>query len=460
MLNSQNLINKICNTISCGGLSNLQNCQTQGALDILSNTTISVTTFTNLPNSQQYKGRMIYVDDEKRYYYSTGLNWINDLSSDVSEYATEIYGWGSECFGLIGNNCGSSYCARTEPVIVVGGFSDWCQISTTCSHSLAIRTNGTAWAWGNNYCGQLGDYTTYCRSSPVSVVGGFTDWCQVSAGTCHSLGVKSDGTAWAWGNNYCGQLGDYTTYCISSPVSIVGGFTDWCQVSAGGCHSLGLKTDGTAWAWGGNYLGQLGDNTGEYGSCKSSPVSVVGGFTDWCQVSAGETHSLGVRLNGSLWSWGDNCFGQLGNDADGFVSRKSSPVSVVGGFTDWCQVSAGLCHSLGVRTNGTAWSWGYNYFGQLGDNTGEYASCKSSPVSVVGGFTDWCQVSAGSCHSLGVRTNGTAWSWGGNYCGQLGDSSITCTSSPVIVSGLYTTWCQVSAGSCHSLAILSKRKGF
>jgi len=122
-------------------------------------------------------------------------------------------------------------------------------------------------------------------------VGGFTDWCQVSASRS-SLGVRQNGTAWGWGYNNPGPLGDNTSVSRSSPVSVVGGFTDWCQVSAGGNHSLAARQNGTAWAWGFNSNGQLGDNTA---TSRLSPVSVVGGFTDWCQVAAGSTHSLGIR---------------------------------------------------------------------------------------------------------------------------------------------------------------------
>ncbi len=211
------------------------------------------------------------------------------------------------------------------------------------SHSLGVRRNGTAWAWGCGSYGLLGDGTTVCKSSPVLVVGGFTDWCQVDAGGGRNLGVRQNGTAWGWGCGSNGRLGDGTTVNKSSPVSVVGGFTDWCQVSAGSAHSLGVRTNGTAWAWGAAFCGKLGDGTTVN---KSSPVSVVGGFFDWCQVSAGANHSLGVRQNGTAWAWGIAACGVLGSGAP---ANASSPVSVVGGFTDWCQVSASNYHSLALR---------------------------------------------------------------------------------------------------------------
>jgi len=379
---------------------------------------------------------------------TSNLEWVGLdgrlLRSDQPIFTT--LAWGANSYGRLGDG---TVVSKSSPVSVIGGFTDWCQVSAGLQHSLGVRTNGTAWAWGSGGQGYLGDGNTFTnRSSPVSVIGGFTDWCQVSAGFFHSIGVRINGTAWAWGSNSSvagsGRLGDGSINNTASPRSVIGGFTNWCQVSAGNFHSLGVRTNGTAWAWGGNPVGQLGDNTI---ISKSSPVSVIGGFTDWCQVSAGRDHSLGLRTNGTAWAWGSNGCGRLG---DGSVTTRSSPVSVVGEFTDWCQVSAGYSHSLGLRTNGTAWAWGDNGSGRLGNG---YAN-RSSPVSVVGGFTDWCQVSAGREHSLGVRTNGTAWAWGSNGCGRLGDGSgVTTRSSPVLVAGGFTDWLQVSAGGLHSLGI-------
>jgi alpha-tubulin suppressor-like RCC1 family protein len=333
---------------------------------------------------------------------------------------------------------------RSSPVSVVG-FTDWSQLSAGRYHSLGVRANGTAWGWGAGNYGKLGNGNCSNTNSPVSVVGGFTDWCQVAAGQHHSLGVRENGTAWSWGYNGSGRLGDNTTTSRPSPVSVVGGFCDWCQVSA--CnHSLGVRQNGTAWGWGYNNSCQLGDSSS---TNRSSPVSVVGGFTDWCQVSAGRFHSLGVRQNGTAWAWGEGAFGKHG---DGNTSNRNSPAQVIGGFTDWCQISAGYHFSLGVRQNGTAWGWGYNNQGNLGDGT---TTSRTSPVLVSGGFTDWCQLSGGKLTSLGVRQNGTAWSWGSGYIGQLGNNTTGNTGNvPCLVVGGFTNWCQVSANAQHSLGII------
>jgi alpha-tubulin suppressor-like RCC1 family protein len=392
----------------------------------------TVSTYTNLLSTFANEGEVFFVEGEDRLYYRLGTSWVSIIRSGI-----DIYTWGSNGNGYLGDG---TIIHRSSPVSVVGGFTDWIQASGGGNHNLGLRANGTLWSWGGNYYGYLGDGTTIYRSSPVSVVGGFTDWIQASGGGGHSLGLRANGTLWSWGYNNSGRLGDGTNYTRSSPVSVVGGFTDWIQASAG-YHSLGLRANGTLWSWGNNISGYLGDGTI---IDRSSPVAVIGGFTDWIQASAGY-HSLGLRANGSLWSWGFNS-GRLG---DGTIISRSSPVSVIGGFTDWIQASCGSGHSLGLRANGTLWSWGSNNAGRLGDGT---LIDRSSPVSVVGGFTDWIQASAGGSHSLGLRANGTLWSWGNNGIGRLGDGTVIGRSSPVSVVGGFTNWIQVS-GSTVSTAI-------
>jgi alpha-tubulin suppressor-like RCC1 family protein len=449
MLNSQNLIDKICAKISQGGLTDLQTCQTTNSLSLLENTVFSVETNVCLPSASAFIGRPVYVNDENRYYFSNGTSWQTCTSTQAAVAVDELWGWGANTIGQLGNG---TAIARSSPTAGAStDLSNWSQVSSGNGHGLAIRSDRTAWAWGQGTCGRLGTGTLATTSSPVSVVGRFTDWCQVSAGSCHSLGVRQDGTAWAWGQGLCGKLGNGTTINRSSPVSVAGGFTDWCQVSAGCCASLGVRQDGTAWAWGAGTCGILGNGTLIN---RSSPTCVVGGFTDWCQVSIGRCHSLGVRQNGTVWAWGGGTNGRLGNGA---AINRSSPVSVVGGFTDWCQVSAGYAHSLGLRTNGTAWAWGINSGGQLGDGT---VVSKLSPVSVIGGFTDWCQVSTNVCHNTGIRTNGTVWSWGLGSSGQMGNNSIINRSSPTLEMGAFSTWKSASAGSTHVIGILQVQRGY
>jgi alpha-tubulin suppressor-like RCC1 family protein len=438
MISSQNLIDKICCALTTGGLTPVQCCSAESALTILCQPVYSVANIAALPNATTYNGRMVYVTDETKYYYAVQGVWNDDFSSTTHAVRCDVYAWGCGGDGQLGDN---TVVAKSSPVSVVGGFTDWKDISAGYQ-SLAVRTNGTLWAWGCNTFGQLGDNTTVSKSSPVSVVGGFTDWSNISTGTNKSTGLRQNGTLWSWGAGSSGGLGDGTIVSQSSPVSVLNGFTNWCDVSVGTNHSNAIRTDGTLWGWGFNNCGQIGDGTV---TTRSSPVSVIGGFTNWCQVSASDSFSIAVRQSGTAWAWGCNNTGQLG---DNTVVSKSSPVSVVGGFTDWCQVSAGGSNSVGVRQNGTAWSWGNGATGRLGNNN---TVCRSSPVSVVGGFTDWCQVSSGLNHSLAIRTNGSAWAWGVGTSGKLGDNTVVSRSSPVSIVGGFTIWGQVSAGKDFSL---------
>ncbi len=398
--------------------------------------------FSALPSAAGRSGELWFVLYDG-LYWSTGEYWVPIAQTSFGV----LWSWGCNSAGQLGTN---TVVSRSSPVSVVTNITAWCRVSASESHSLAIQTNGLLWTWGCNQYGKLGDNTSTNRSSPVSVVGGFTNWCQGSASATSTVAVRTSGSAWSWGRNSFGQLGDNTTTSRSSPVSVVGGFSDWCQVgsaNAGTAHALAVRSNGTLWAWGAGFSGQLGNNAA---SQSSSPVSVVGGFSDWCQSSLGNSWSVAVRTSGSAWAWGANSFGQIGDNS---TTGRSSPVSVVGGFSDWCQVSAAIAHVVAVRTNGTAWAWGCNSVGQLGDNT---TTNKSSPVSVVGGFTNWCQAGAGGVHSALVRTNGTAWSWGCNNMGQLGDNTITSRSSPVSVAAGFTDWSMVSSGNSHTMAIRSK----
>jgi alpha-tubulin suppressor-like RCC1 family protein len=430
----------ISNAVSVLGLTLSKDNMYSGEPD-----TITVPNINALPNLYFYnnqlpQGMIYFVEDIKIFAISANNKWITTDGITLREdnFVDKLYSFGNNQCGILGDN---SIIQRASPVMTVDAFPDWCDIGPGhLNHTLAIRTNGTIWAWGNGDGGRLGTNDTVTRSSPVKVVGDSGVWTAVSAGGSSSQALRNNGTIWSWGNGFAGKLGSGNTINTSSPVSVVGGFTDWCAVSSGYDFSIALRRNGTAWGWGSGCFNQLGNQSTGYGSCRCSPVQVCGGFTDWCQVSTGRQHSIGVRTNGTIWGWGYNTCGRVG---DNTVTNRASPVQVCGGFTDWCQVSAGLCHSMGVRLDGTVWAWGANGYGQLGNGT---TTPSSSPVSVVGGFTDWCQVSAGSRQNLGLRTNGTIWAWGQNSNGQLGDGTTSSKCSPIQVVGGFTNWTKVRAG--------------
>lgn len=398
-------------------------------------------------------GQLFYDTTLAKLIVWNGSAW-KEAATSGSTSTPGGWSWGDDVLGSLG--AGTNAVSRSSPTSIIG-ISDWIQVASGYNHALGVRANGTAWGWGrNDQFGVVGNNSGLVnRSSPVSIVGGFTDWIGVYGGTHFSAGIRANGTAWAWGRNNQGQLGNNdsgTGTTQSSPVSVVGDFTDWIQISAGGYHVTGLRANGQAWCWGQGAKGQLGNNSA---SNRFSPVSVAGGITDWIQVSGGKEHSAGVRASGTLWCWGTNYKGQIAVSGGAYFSR-SSPVSVPGGFTDWIQVACGFEHTLAIRANGTLWAWGSNYVGGLGVND---QISRSSPVSVLGGFTDWVQVACGEHHSLGIRANGTLWGWGE---GDRGRTALGTTyanrSSPTSTVGGITDWVLVAAGRKRGVGLRAQPK--
>ncbi|PPD53658.1 MAG: hypothetical protein CTY12_04640, partial [Methylotenera sp.] len=347
--------------------------------------------------------------------------------SSVSVYDTEAWVVGRNTTGQAGLN---DITNRSAP-IQIGADINWKQLSGGSLFTIGIKYDGTLWAWGSNTLGQLGDGTTTNRSSPIQI-GSLTDWKQISGGNNHVAALKTDGTLWAWGSNNFGQFGNGTTTSTSSPIQI-GSLDAWLYISAGNSTTSLIKKDGSLWVCGYNGVGQLGDGTT---TNRSSPVQ-VGSLTDWKQVSMGGGYStLAIKSNGTLWGWGLNSFGEVGN---GTITQTSSPVQI-GSLTDWKQVACGYQHTVAVRGNGTLWSWGLNTSGQLGDGT---TTNRSSPVQV-GSLNTWRQVDCGFIHAVARKVDGTGWSWGANSFGQLGDNTVIGKSSPVQISS-NLSWTDISA---------------
>jgi len=314
------------------------------------------------------------------------------------------------------------------------------QVAAGDVHSLALRTDGSVWAWGENYSGQLGDGTFTTRTTPVQVTG-LTGIIAIACGRNHSLAVKNDGTIWAWGRNSDGQLGDGTFTNRSAPVQVTG-LTGVISAAAGYYHSLAVKSDGTVRAWGDND-GQLGDGT--Y-TPRSTPVQVTG-LTGVIAVAGGCQHSLAAKSDGTVRAWGVNTYGQLG---DGTTIDRTTSVQVTG-LSGAITVASGGGHSLAVKSDGTVRAWGDNWCGQLGDGTSYNERLTSVQVT---GLTGAIAVAGGHEHSLALKSDGSVRAWGGNYCGQLGDGTTIDRATTVQVSGLTSnSSIAVAGGNSHSLAV-------
>jgi alpha-tubulin suppressor-like RCC1 family protein len=369
--------------------------------------------------------------------------FISDVEIFEQHIGNQLWNWGNNSYGQLGDNTASQ---RQSPVQTVSATFNWKQVSSgIASHTAAIKTDGTLWLWGKNNVGQLGNNGYANRSSPVQTVSATTDWKQVSAGHNYTACVKTDGTLWTWGLNSYGQLGNNDTGNYSSPVQITGGGTTWKQVDGGHGNTAAIKTDGTLWTWGRNNYGQLGNDST---TNRSSPGQTISAGTNWKQVSAGGYFTAAIKTDGTLWLWGQNSYGRLGDNSR---THRSSPVQTVSGGTNWKQVSCGAQHTACIKTDGTLWTWGRSNFGQLGDNT---ETDRSSPVQTVAAGTNWKQVSGGTQHTACIKTDGTLWAWGKNYSdGRLGDNTTVHKSSPVQTRAGGTNWKQVSAGYLHTAAV-------
>lgn len=355
-----------------------------------------------------------------------------------------LWGWGSNFFGHLGNDTRTHV---SSPVQTITSGTNWKLVAAGDYHAGGIKTDGTLWLWGNNLYGQLGDNTANNKSSPVQTVSGGSNWKQLSAGRSYTGAIKTDGTLWLWGRNFYGQVGDNSNVNKSSPVQIVGGGGNWKLIACGRYHCAAIKTDGSLWSWGNNNYGQLGDNTG---TRKSSPVQIVGGGSDWKMVACGYEHTAAIKTNGTLWLWGNGTSGQLGNSG---TSNMSSPVQTVAAGNTWRTVAANRQSTVAVKTDGTLWMWGRNAEGQLGDNT---KVSKSSPVQTVAGGTNWKSVATGNQYrTAAIKSDGTLWLWGANGYGMLGTNNQAGYSSPVQTVAAGTNWKFVSGGFYFTLGINS-----
>ncbi|MFF6774075.1 RCC1-like domain-containing protein [Streptomyces sp. NPDC012637] len=401
-----------------------------------------------------------------------------------------VLGWGANNTGQLGNGNTTD---STTPVRTLHSRRT-IGIDAGVNHSVSLRTDGTVWTWGLNTAGQLGDGTNTASNRPVQVCApGETAPCAeplgnvvaVAAGAHHSLALRSDGSVVAWGDNEYGQLGDGTTVDRNTPVQVCaraqsapcsGFLSDVTSLDAGSWHSLAVHLDGTVSSWGLNSSGQLGDGSDVFQRATPVQVALTGQAGS---VAGGGSHSLALMRDSTVRGWGHNFFGQVGDGTTTTTYNQPRQVCAPGqtapcsDFLDEVnEISAGGSHSVAWRFDQTAVGWGDNRFGQLGDGTFDH---QQNPVPVrvcAPGQTAPCtgflgpvyKITAGGDSTLAVLGDLTAVGWGSNSVGQLGDGTTADRSTPVrVCSGRRPAPCAdpltdvitVAAGTAHTLATQS-----
>ena len=323
------------------------------------------------------------------------------------------------------------------------------QVSAGWEHTVALKSDGTIWTWGVNKFGQLGDGTTIAKSLPVQVVG-LLEVVTVDGGEGHTLAAKLDGTVWAWGLNNYGQLGDATTENKNIPVQIKG-LLDIIAVACGGNHSVVLDRNGDVWAWGANEYGQLGIGVESSLGSKRNKPEKVNGLSGIIALACGGSHTIALSKDGEVYGWGCNQRGQIG---DGTHIKRTAPVKV-NGLSGIIAITSGGAlggdtnsHNLALKSDGTVWAWGSNSDGQLGDGTD---IDRNTPVQV-GGLSHVIAIAGGGAHSVALKSDGTVWAWGCNWAGQLGIGiPFSAKNKPIQVKYL-SNIITIASGWMHSIA--------
>ncbi|WP_170300401.1 RCC1 domain-containing protein [Myxococcus fulvus] len=338
-----------------------------------------------------------------------------------------VWTWGMKDPGI------ESY--YVEPV-QVAGLTGVVDVAAGTNSSYAIKSNGTVWSWGENTHGQLGDGTKQRRPNPI-LVPGLTGVSTLAAGATHVLALRGDGSIWSWGSNYKGELGDGVPMNTATPALVQdANVTGALAVAAGHSHSLLLQSDGTVWSWGDNEAGQLGDGT----RVRRIVPAQVPTLQDITAIAAAGQRSLALRVDGTVWAWGKNTL----------VPTR------VPGLENVTAISTSLEHSLALRDDATVWAWGTNTEGQLGDGT---LTSRTTPVKVLT-LTNVMKISATNYNSYAITYDGSAWAWGYNGYGQVGDGTTTLRrSTPVRIPGLSNV-VAIAGGSYHGMAVLVDGSGW
>jgi RHS repeat-associated protein len=321
----------------------------------------------------------------------------------------------------VGELGSGNFTSVTTPVQALG-LTGCVAVSSGYYHVLALKGDGTVWSWGYNNYGQLGTGNGGINYSIPAQITSLDGVIAIAAGQYHSLALRSDGTVWAWGYNAVGQLGNSTTANSSIPVQVQGLPSNIVAIAAGGYHSLALDANGNVWGWGYDSDGELGFGTSGYSYVNAVQLTSLTGVT---AIAGGLWHSLFVSTNGAVWATGLNSSGQLGNNS---TAASLVPVQV-SGLTGVGSVSAGEFFSSALKTNGTVWTWGDNSARELGN--GSTNSISAVPVQVTS-LANIVGLSSAGYHNLALQTNGGVVVWGDNSSGQLALGTTNTATVPTI----------------------------
>lgn len=334
-----------------------------------------------------------------------------------------VWAWGNPTNGVLG--IGDTGREKYKLPTKIEGFTDVIAVSAGYNSSLGLKSDGTVWAWGTD----LGDGKRYSESDVPVQVKGLENVIAISTGGSHSMVLKEDGTVWAWGRNKWGNVGNGSKSDVYQPVQ-VNKLKDVKAIAVGREHSLALKNDGTVWSWGANKFGQLGNG---YNEDKTAPVR-VSGLEDVVSIAAGDYHSVALKSDGTVWTWGSNGYGELGNgrsdNGENVSQHVNKPIQIPNlDHVDAIAKTNGFWTTV-LKDDGTVWGWGRNYEELIfGDTRGIIGSPHQIPE-----INDAVAVSSGSGHSLVLKNDGTVWAWGNNWGSKLlGNEDIEHNSGPVEV---------------------------
>jgi len=395
----------------------------------------TVSTYANLPAASENTGKLYFVESEESVYFGyDGVSYVNL----VDTVRNTIFSFGNDIsIGDFDTNCVNKSTATQEAT----GDYTWTCYAAKGSNAAAIKSDGTLWTWGSGAFSSLG--RSGCCISPGQELTSSTNWRTVNNSALSGNfmnAIKNDGTLWSWGYNPAGNLitNSGISQCIT-PVQEISSSENWISSSGGDGVMIGLKADGTLWMGGSCGRGILGNNLAT--PTTSSPVQEFFSDTTWCYADVGAGSFVcqtahGIKTDGTLWSWGSGLGGKIGIGVCNSLCY-STPMQEMCSATNWKTVSAGNNQIASLKNDGSLWIWGNNGCGSLGQNntTDSYL-----PIQEYTSSTDWCSALSGFYHVAVLKTDGTLWGWGSNSSCQLGDGTSFSRSSPVQEICFFTNW--------------------